>query len=183
MHANPTEALCTRCGLCCDGTLFADVELAGPAEAAHIETLGVEIDDGESRALLVQPCAALCGTRCTIYPGRPRACRTFECRLLADLGAGRVGLAAARARVTRARGTVRRLEAWLPATRGRAALPLRERVAEWLASDAVQAPTGASRRRRVVFAMRALDRFVRRHFLPDSRREPGPARRSTRTRP
>ena len=37
-----TDTLCTRCGLCCDGTLFGDVELRGPVEAAQVEALGLE---------------------------------------------------------------------------------------------------------------------------------------------
>ena len=33
METRLTDTLCTRCGLCCDGTLFAEVELAHRAEA------------------------------------------------------------------------------------------------------------------------------------------------------
>ena len=78
-----TDTLCTRCGLCCDGTLLGDVELTGPAEAARLELLGLDVDtDDADTELLSLPCAALCGTRCGIYLQRPQSCRTFECRLL-----------------------------------------------------------------------------------------------------
>ena len=60
MKPSLTDTLCTRCGLCCDGSLFADVELAGPLEAAGLEAFGLEIEDDEADGeLLVQPCAAL----------------------------------------------------------------------------------------------------------------------------
>ena len=39
-----TDTLCTRCGLCCDGTLLGDVELTGPAEAAPILRIHHQID-------------------------------------------------------------------------------------------------------------------------------------------
>ena len=39
MAQDLTDTLCTRCGLCCDGSLFADVELASPVEAAGLEVM------------------------------------------------------------------------------------------------------------------------------------------------
>jgi len=45
------------------GILFADVELVGGAEAARLETMGLEIEDNWARAgLLSQPCGAQKGT-------------------------------------------------------------------------------------------------------------------------
>jgi hypothetical protein len=85
-HGGPlTGALCTRCGLCCDGTLFADVELSSRAEPTQLEGPGLEIESDVEAPLLVQPCAALRGRRCSIYAHRPGCCRTFECKLLQDL--------------------------------------------------------------------------------------------------
>ena len=83
MKPSLTDTLCTRCGLCCDGSLFADVELAGTDEASALEVMGREIEeDDDDRGLLLQPCAALKGKRCSLYPHRPDCCRAFECRLL-----------------------------------------------------------------------------------------------------
>ena len=87
-----TDTLCTQCGLCCDGTLFADVEL-GRAEAARLENMGLEVEVTDG-GLLSQPCAALKGRRCSIYAHRPKCCRTFECQLLHRLiSSERVGVA------------------------------------------------------------------------------------------
>jgi hypothetical protein len=83
MEALLTDTLCTRCGLCCDGTLFADVELASRAEATRVEALGLEIESDDDAPLLVQPCAALRGRRCSIYVHRP-GFRTPECKPLLD---------------------------------------------------------------------------------------------------
>ena len=79
------ENLCTSCGLCCDGSLFAEVELRNRAESFVAESFGLEVEDGEDGELLIQPCCALKGTRCSIYQYRPKCCRTFECRLLRDV--------------------------------------------------------------------------------------------------
>jgi uncharacterized protein len=84
--------LCTRCGLCCNGSFFADVELSGPRESTPLEALGLEIEDDN---LLIQPCGALKGTRCSIYAHRPKCCRTFECLLLKRVRRGEVSMPAA----------------------------------------------------------------------------------------
>ena len=42
-----TDTLCTRCALCCEGSLFADVELSGPKEAAGLEIVGLKIEDDD----------------------------------------------------------------------------------------------------------------------------------------
>src|SRR5947207_12631719 len=104
MKPIPTDALCTHCGLCCDGSLFADVELASTDEAAALEVMGLEIEDADAKdgALLLQPCRALKGKRCSIYPHRPDCCRTFECRLLQQVRRGAVSLERARQKIARA---------------------------------------------------------------------------------
>lgn len=143
-----TDALCTRCGLCCDGSLFADVELSSRAEATGLEILGLEIEDDDTDgALLVQPCRALQGKRCTIYPHRPRCCRTFECRLLEDVRRGAVSVERAREHIEEALRAIGRVKEAL-ARLGQAdeRLPLKERCAEALATEA-GANRGASRKR------------------------------------
>jgi hypothetical protein len=163
--ASLTDALCTRCGLCCNGTLFADVELAGRGELVRLEALGLEVEepDGDDvGGLLIQPCAALAGTRCSIYARRPGCCRTFECRLLSDVRRGAVTLAAARTLVTGTRSTVARIERLIarlaPVERR---LPLAERGAEALAATA-GARDAETRRLRSVLgrALQSLERRI-----------------------
>src|SRR5689334_6854613 len=67
MKPNLANVLCTRCGLCCDGSLFADAELAA-RETTTLEVLGLEIEDADKSepAVLLQPCAAFKRKRCSI---------------------------------------------------------------------------------------------------------------------
>ena len=107
-----TDALCTHCGLCCDGTLFADIALVGVAEARRMEDLGLRLDEDSDEGvrgptLMLLPCAGLKGTCCTVYAHRPRCCRTFECQLLLDARSGAVSVVDARQSIGTARGSAR----------------------------------------------------------------------------
>ncbi len=79
------EAVCTACGLCCDGTLFTWVRVE-PEELPRLARvrLPVVLHEDE-RAALGQPCVALEGTRCAVYADRPGACAAYECLLVAAL--------------------------------------------------------------------------------------------------
>lgn len=79
-----------KCGLCCSGTIFEDVELQNEEEANSMEVMGLEIEEEDRSFLLIQPCNALSGVRCKVYPYRPQCCRTFECYLLKNLQSGRM---------------------------------------------------------------------------------------------
>ena len=162
-----TDALCTRCGLCCDGSLFADVELAGRAEATRLEVLGLEVeDDGERRALLIQPCRALDGTRCRVYAHRPKCCLSFECRLLQEARRGVVGPERAVVLIAETRtqiGRVKQLMAGYGPVDG--SLPLREACAETLASDRSTGPAAEAKRSELEAAMAAVDAMLQRTFL------------------
>ena len=171
MTPSLTDTLCTRCGLCCDGTLLADVELAGSDEIARLEGLGLEIeeDDRPGRGLLPLPCAALAGTRCRIYPHRPDCCRTFECRLLQEARRGAVSVDRALATIADARRQTRRIRTLIAALGGQGGrLPLAERVREALARSAERHGDPESRRTRAELeaATLALERLIRRAFLP-----------------
>ena len=162
-----TDILCTRCGLCCDGTLLGDVELTGPAEAARLELLGLDVDGDDADAeLLSLPCAALCGTRCGIYTQRPRSCRTFECRLLQDTRRGIVSVDAALARIARARAQVQRVKALLAREEilpGPAAA--RGALRRGVRRVDRRFPAAARRRHQLEAAMAVVARTIRTTFL------------------
>jgi len=97
------EALCLECGLCCNGVIFADVRLQTGDQAGHLKALGLPVT--ASRPVrFSQPCAALEGCRCRIYPERPRYCREFDCRLLKRFKSGEIQTQAARQLVRTALG-------------------------------------------------------------------------------
>ena len=164
MKPSLTDALCTTCGLCCDGSLFADVELAGEAEAARLEVMGLEIDDDDTGGgLLVQPCAALQGKMCGIYAHRPQCCRTFECRLLQDVRRGTITVARAKdciaevfERIGRARALLRQLG------QRDERLPLKERCTEALgfADEPNANPSQDRKRAELEATMNAVEKLI-----------------------
>lgn len=169
MKPNLTDMLCTRCGLCCDGSLFADVELANTDEAAALEVMGLEIEDPDedNGGLLLQPCRALKGKRCRIYPHRPDCCRTFECRLLQEVKRGTVVVEQARAKIAEALQRIERVNqliVQLGQDNGR--LPLKERCAEALALSEVAADPELNLMRAELRAtMTSVERLIEGTFL------------------
>jgi uncharacterized protein len=133
-----TDALCTQCGLCCDGSLFADVELAAGRETSGLEVLGLDVEDAEDdvNGLLLQPRGALKGKRCSIYPHRPSCCRSFECRLLQQVKRGAVSIDRAKETIAKTLSQIEAIRGLIGQLCGKHAdeqLPLKERVAEALA--------------------------------------------------
>jgi uncharacterized protein len=165
-----TDTLCIRCGLCCDGSLFAEVELANGNEASALEVMGLEIEDADEddAGLLLQPCGALKGRRCGIYSQRPDCCRTFECRLIQEVKRGMVGIERAKEKIAEALkriGRVRELVVQLGT--GNERLPLKEHCVEVLAlSEAATAGPAMKRKRaELQAAMTSVERLVQETFL------------------
>lgn len=92
-------SLCLSCGLCCDGTMFENVEL-GPGEAERLEG---RVSLSADRKLLRQGCRALEGCKCGVYEDRPQKCREFSCVILSSLEAGNITEEEAREGVAEAR--------------------------------------------------------------------------------
>jgi Fe-S-cluster containining protein len=90
--SNLTEKLCLSCGLCCNGVIFADVQLQRGDNAAHLRELGIL---KRNATKFPQPCSRHDGCRCGIYEDRPKYCRQFECLLLQNAQEGRVSEAEA----------------------------------------------------------------------------------------
>jgi Fe-S-cluster containining protein len=120
MNTNePTDAvsqLCPKCGLCCNGVLFADVELRKGDDIQQLAELGLSLEKKGRKQAFAQPCACFDGELCRIYTRRPKRCRTFECGLLKRVQAGELGADAALKTIAEAqrlaekvRGQLRRL--------------------------------------------------------------------------
>jgi hypothetical protein len=96
---NLGEKLCLACGLCCDGTLFDNVQLGAGDDAQKLKALGLPVAVTRGRTAITffrQPCSALCADRtCRVYADRPGQCRAFECGVFKDALAGRIAEAAA----------------------------------------------------------------------------------------
>jgi Fe-S-cluster containining protein len=86
---NGIEQLCPNCGLCCDSTLFADVELRAGDDAQKLKKSGVKLfKKTKTKIAFSQPCACFDGQLCKIYSDRPKRCGLFECSLLKKVEAG-----------------------------------------------------------------------------------------------
>lgn len=163
-----TDTLCTQCGLCCDGTLFGDVELGGRREAARLEALGLDVDSDDADVeLLALPCAGLRGTRCGVYRHRPQCCRTFECRLLQQAQRGEVTAADALTRIAAAKAQVARVRTLLAGCEPRRGqrLPLAERIADAIAALSGPSPAVTRRRAALVAAADRLTHLIDTTFL------------------
>ena len=162
-----TDTLCTRCGLCCDGTLLGDVELTGPAEAARLELLGLDVDtDDADTELLALPCRGA--------PWHPVRRLLAAPAVLPDVRMHAAAKRRARHRLGGARARPNRRGAGAGAAGEGAArsveprparLPLEERVA-----DAIAAPPDAHQPRPATgppleSAMAVLARTIRTTFL------------------
>jgi len=86
---NGIEQLCPNCGLCCDSTLFADVELRASDNPARLSRLGLTLlKKTKFTTAFAQPCACFDGKLCQIYQDRPKRCQLFECGLLKRVEVG-----------------------------------------------------------------------------------------------
>ncbi len=96
--------LCLRCGLCCNGVLFRDVELQRLDQSAAFRAAGLTLVRRRGTTVLPQPCAALGpDLKCRVYASRPNRCRDFECALLKDVASGKLDLPSALKTVSLAR--------------------------------------------------------------------------------
>src|SRR4051794_22507746 len=91
MNNGDSNALCLECGLCCNGVIFADVQLKPEDNEPRLRSLGLLFANQKSKLKsqkFTQPCTAFEGCRCRIYSDRPKYCREFECLLLKNVKAG-----------------------------------------------------------------------------------------------
>lgn len=101
---NGIEQLCPNCGLCCDSTLFADVELRAGDDAARLKKLGLTLEKkGKTKIAFAQPCACFDGKLCRIYADRPKRCGLFECGLLKRVEADELTANAALKKISKAK--------------------------------------------------------------------------------
>ena len=89
--------------MCCDSTLFADVELRAGDDVDKLRLLGLTLENKTARKLaFAQPCACFDGKLCRIYAGRPKRCRAFDCGLLMRVAAGELPAKAALKKISEA---------------------------------------------------------------------------------
>lgn len=147
--------LCLLCGLCCDGSLFRQVEVTGE-EARRVEALAMRTGEKRGKRWMWLPCGKLEATCCTVYEARPGGCQRFFCELARKLEAGAVGFDEARAVVNEVHARVAELRVRLPP-------PIDEPVVQF-ARRALGAPE-VRVSSEAIAALRAVDVLLREHFV------------------
>ena len=171
LTSDEAGALCTECGLCCDGVLFAAAPLRND-EVDRLEPLGFPITGDTGEPCFAQPCVKLVGRSCTVYADRPSVCRSYRCRLLAALVSGEVGLDQARRTVATAHQLLSDAAALDPrasAAAGRAA-----QRAEYLEQPLSSDPATRGQQGRAQLALVVCTRFLDQNFYDEASTGPAP---------
>jgi hypothetical protein len=165
---NGIEQLCPNCGLCCDSTLFADVELRAGDDAAQLREHGLKLEEkGRGKLAFAQPCACFNGKLCTIYEDRPKRCRLFECGLLIRVEAGDLTASLALKKIAAAKKQVTRVRELLDLLGQQdGAMALTHRYADIMSApiDLSDEPS-AERRGELMLAVNDLMSVLQRDFL------------------
>lgn len=160
--------LCPQCGLCCDSTLFADVELRASDDAARLRQAGLPLQaKGRTKLAFAQPCPCLEGGRCQIYSERPRRCRAFECGLLRQVAAREMTPAAALKKIQSTKRQAGQVREWLR-TMGQTdeSVALTHRYAAAMASPMdLSDDAAAERHGQLMLAVSELMTVLQRDFL------------------
>ena len=160
--------LCPNCGLCCNGVLFADVELRAGDDAGRLVELGLSLTKKGRQLAFAQPCACFDGKLCTIYADRPKRCRTFECGLLKRVQAGEMDadvalkkISETKKQVEKVRGLLRQLGQ----TDERLAMTKRYKEVMNAPIDLSDDESSAEKRGELMLAVDELMRRLQRDFL------------------
>lgn len=84
------QAICVKCGLCCDGTLFSHADLAAGEQGNLPEEIEKKYGVNGDYEYFTLPCSYFCG-KCTIYDQKKAVvCSAFRCQLLKDVSSAKV---------------------------------------------------------------------------------------------
>ncbi|HEX9048724.1 MAG TPA: YkgJ family cysteine cluster protein [Verrucomicrobiae bacterium] len=160
--------LCPNCGLCCDSTLFADVELRKGDDAKALTQAGLKLfQKKKATVAFSQPCACFVGRRCAIYQDRPKHCRLFECRLLKKVAAAELPAAVALKKIAETRKLAEKIRRLLRECGQRdETMALTHRYAAAMNAPIDLADEGAADRRgELMLAVGDLMQILERDFL------------------
>jgi uncharacterized protein len=161
--------LCPNCGLCCNGVLFADVELRAGDDAKHLAKIGLTLEKkGRNKTAFAQPCACFDGKLCAIYAGRPKRCRTFECGLLKRVQADELDADAALKTISKSKSQAEKVRGLLRQLGQKdESLAMTKRYAQAMNApiDLADLESDSERRGELMLAVDELMRQLQRNFL------------------
>ena len=159
--------LCAACGLCCNGVLFAIVQLQPADSPKQLASLGLKLTHKKKRHFFQQPCPMFRESQCAIYQNRPERCRLFECRQLKQVATGQIAETTALATIDDARrrvDRVRELFERLGETNHKRPLTRRYESIMQAPLDPSESPKTTLLRDQVTIAMRELRELLQRDF-------------------
>jgi Fe-S-cluster containining protein len=165
---NGVEQLCPNCGLCCDSTLFADVELRAGDDAKRLSKLGLTLErKGQGKLAFAQPCACFDGKLCGIYADRPKRCRLFECGLLKKVETDEITAKAALNKIFEAKKRANKVRELLRLLGQQDEdMPLTHRYGEAMSAPVdLSNETAAERHGELMLAVNDLMQMLQRDFL------------------
>lgn len=165
---NAVDQLCPNCGLCCDSTLFADVELRAGDDPKRLAKLGLTVwQKSKTKLAFAQPCVGFDGRFCKLYPERPKRCRLFECGLLKRVNSGTVMAAMALKKIQTAKARAQRIRELLRQIgQGEEQLALTHRYAEAMSAPVdLSVEADADQRGELMLAVSELMQTLERDFL------------------
>ena len=154
--------------MCCDSTLFADVELRAGDDPQRLAKLGLTIwQKTKSKLAFAQPCACFDGQFCKLYPERPKRCRLFECGLLKRVDRGELAVSVALKKILEAKTRAKRIRELLRQTGQREEhLALTQRYAEAMSAPVdLSVEAAADQRGELMLAVNELMQALERDFL------------------
>lgn len=159
--ATPSQQLCVRCGLCCQGVWFTNIlssaDEVEPGKAAGFVPI---VENGER--LFRQPCSFHVNGCCSAYgQWRPAACVTYKCGLLRKLEDGGIEFVEACELVDEAKRLATELRTCMPEFNG---LFSDESRARMVASSSSNAGVEYAVPARVRLLFVSLIVYFRKHF-------------------
>jgi uncharacterized protein len=166
------EGICPACGLCCNGVIFANLQLQPGDDAQRLRSLGVPVAAARAPRhppFVTQPCPAFEDGCCRAYADRPQYCRQFECVLLKSVLAGRTQQAEALRIIATARSRAEKVRRLLHAVGDRdehVALSVRFRRTTTRLKAAELSEEAAATYGQLTLAVHDLNLLIHKAFYP-----------------
>ena len=169
---HPADTLCLRCGLCCNGVLFADVKLKPADDPVRLKACGLPVRGKDKNLGFAQPCTALQSDgKCCVYLDRPTMCRQFECGVHKEVQQGSLAEAEALRLIRRVQKLAARVTRLLEASGDHDAhRPLTKRYQAVMRHpiDLSGGDEAGDRRGELMLAVQQLMELVQQRFLRDA---------------
>jgi hypothetical protein len=137
---------------------------------------GLALIDEAGKRLFRQPCPKFACGMCTVYDERPTVCRTYSCKLLDDVQAGRLSESEAREKIAITKKLASAIFSFAPAATPAQRSGLSKRLQASLGEISGREREQAAR---ALLSIAALEHMLDRWFRYDSKESAGPGDRES----